>query len=81
MDSGGRVIRIDARVVDEVTAYTLGRGGERVLSTTDTQVALSWLHRMQVSDPRPLLKAAAQWGAVEIHGEAVIRIRRPASED
>ncbi len=71
----GPMIRIQARVIRELIVFTLSRNGVRGLTTTNVPEAADWLRMVHVKDPMPLLKAAAQWGAVEIHGEAV-RIRR-----
>ena len=70
------MIRIQARAIRELTIFTLSRNGVRALVTTDVPEAVDWLRSVHLNDPVPLLKAATQWGAVEIHGEAIMRIRR-----
>ena len=73
----GPMIRIRARSIEEQIVFTLSCNGSRVLTTTKFKEALACLKTLDVNDPMLLLKAASQWGAVEIHGQVVVRIRRP----
>ncbi len=60
------MIRVDAVPSGSFTAFEIRSDGELVLKTTDAIEAGELLLKMGVDDPMALVKAAAQWGAVEI---------------
>ena len=60
------MIRVDAVSSGVLTAFEIRRDGQLILKTTDAVEAAEALQAMGVDEPMPLVKAAVQWGAVEI---------------